>query len=156
PDGSEVDDFYVTTFSDAAMVFPVTKDGKILMVRQYKAGVDDIMVEFPAGLRENDEDPTLTAIRELREETGVVAEVENLEFMGRVALLSTKATIQVSRYFIRNVEITKNLILDKNEEIEVLSLEPKEVLEMIENGVIYAAESIALALQVKQRHPDIF
>ena len=55
----------------AAAVVPVTDDGKILMVRQYRNSVDRYTLEIPAGGLNSKDEPTIeAAARELEEETG--------------------------------------------------------------------------------------
>ncbi|MEY2470670.1 MAG: ADP-ribose pyrophosphatase [Actinomycetota bacterium] len=66
----------------AVSVVPYEADGTILLVRQYRAAIDDYLLEIPAGKRDvADEPPELTAHRELAEEVGRVA--------GRMELLGT-------------------------------------------------------------------
>lgn len=48
-------------------------DGKILLVRQLRAGVEQFTLEIPAGMVDPEEDPKTAAIRELNEETGMEA-----------------------------------------------------------------------------------
>ena len=55
----------------AAAVVPVTADGKLLMVRQYRNALDRYTLEIPAGGLNGPEEPTMeAAARELEEETG--------------------------------------------------------------------------------------
>ena len=62
----------------AAAVLPVTKDGKILMVRQYRNALDGFTLEIPAGKLDAPGEPKIDcAYRELEEETGFRS--ENLE-----------------------------------------------------------------------------
>ena len=63
----------------AAAVIPVTEEGKILMVRQYRNALDRFTLEIPAGKLDSPDEPTLDcAARELEEETGYRA--ESMEF----------------------------------------------------------------------------
>lgn len=65
----------------AVVVVPVTAEGRVLMVRQFRAAVGDELLEIPAGKRDVDgEDPEVTAQRELAEEVGRRA--------GRIELLA--------------------------------------------------------------------
>jgi ADP-ribose pyrophosphatase len=58
----------------AVSVVPVTDDGNVLLVRQYRAPIDALLLEIPAGKRDVDgEDPEVTAHRELVEEVGMRA-----------------------------------------------------------------------------------
>ena len=64
----------------AAAVVPVTADGKILMVRQYRNALDRYTLEIPAGALDEVGEPGIEcASRELEEETGYRS--ENLEWL---------------------------------------------------------------------------
>ena len=66
----------------AVCVIPITDEGEVICVRQYRYPVADVMLEIPAGkLDYKEEDPREAALRELREETG--ATCKNLTFMGK-------------------------------------------------------------------------
>ena len=59
----------------ASAVVPVDADGNVWLVRQFRACIDQVLLEIPAGkLDAKDEDRLLAAKRELREETGLTAE----------------------------------------------------------------------------------
>lgn len=70
PSGKVVDDYYHLTRADYVLIVAVAEDGKILLERQYRRGVDDFVYELPAGYIGKGEKPLDAAIRELREETG--------------------------------------------------------------------------------------
>lgn len=55
-------------------VAPLTEEGELLFVRQFRYPFGEVVLELPAGKLEKGEDPFRAGIRELREETGVVAE----------------------------------------------------------------------------------
>jgi ADP-ribose pyrophosphatase len=66
-------DFDLVRHPGAAAVVPVDKDGRVCLVRQYRHGVLDFLWEIPAGKLDPGEAPAVCAVRELAEETGVVA-----------------------------------------------------------------------------------
>ena len=69
PDGRK--NFYdLVRHFPAVVILPVTEDGQILFVSQYRLGADKELLELPAGLINDKEDPDPAAERELREETG--------------------------------------------------------------------------------------
>jgi ADP-ribose pyrophosphatase len=74
PNGHEIPDFYRVDMPDWAQVFAVTDDGRVAMIEQYKHGPGVVSLELPAGYLEPGEDPEVAARRELREETGLVAD----------------------------------------------------------------------------------
>ena len=81
PDGREAFREYCRHVG-AVCVVPITDEGEVICVRQYRYPVADVMLEIPAGkLDYKDEDPTSAALRELREETG--ATCKKLSYMGK-------------------------------------------------------------------------
>ena len=75
PDGQIKDEFYVLEYPDWVNIIAITTDGKMVLVEQYRHGLDDIFMELCAGCVEPGEDPLAAAKRELAEETG--SEVAN-------------------------------------------------------------------------------
>ena len=57
----------------AAAVVPVDATGRVCLVRQYRHGIEDFLWEIPAGKLDAGEPPESCAVRELAEETGIVA-----------------------------------------------------------------------------------
>ena len=70
PDGRVIPDFYTAKMGDYALVYAVTEEGAVLVLRQYKHGVGRVCLTFPGGYIAPGEDPALAAERELLEETG--------------------------------------------------------------------------------------
>jgi len=67
----ETHDFHVLELDDWVNVIPVTTDGRVVLVRQFRHGIRDLTLEVPAGLIDAaDASPAAAALRELREETG--------------------------------------------------------------------------------------
>lgn len=151
PNGKIVDDFTVTTLADVAMIVAVTKDGKLVMVRQFKPGFGDVITEFPAGrIEDSHKSLAETAHHELEEETGI--QVENLEYFGTIAGFVTKGTEKVHCYFAKDVEFNSYQKLDNNEDIEVVLLSPKELDVLIDSNQIQAALTIAAWRLAKNKY----
>ena len=53
-----------------AIICILKPSGRLILVRQYRPPADSMVIEFPAGLVNPGESPEVTAVRELREETG--------------------------------------------------------------------------------------
>ena len=70
PDGRIIEPFYIHRDPNFAVVVAVTKDQRLVLVRQYRHGAEKVLVELPAGAIEKEEDPQAAAARELLEETG--------------------------------------------------------------------------------------
>ncbi len=73
PGGREVDGYHRVTMPDYALIWPEMADGSVLVIRQYKHGVGEASLTFPAGTLGAEEDPLACAKRELLEETGCEA-----------------------------------------------------------------------------------
>jgi ADP-ribose pyrophosphatase len=69
PDGYELDWYYVDT-PPSVLTVPVTADGDLVMVRQYRHNLKRHALEFAAGIVNDGEDLAAAALRELAEETG--------------------------------------------------------------------------------------
>jgi 8-oxo-dGTP pyrophosphatase MutT (NUDIX family) len=81
PNGRQ-QDFVVLEMPAWVNVVPITDDGQVVLIRQYRHGVREVTLEIPGGVVESDESPETAAGRELREETGCVA--ERIRCLGRV------------------------------------------------------------------------
>ena len=70
PRTGEVHPFYQIRAEDWVNVVPVTRDGQVVMVRQYRHGCQEVTLEIPGGMVDPGETPAEAAARELLEETG--------------------------------------------------------------------------------------
>jgi 8-oxo-dGTP pyrophosphatase MutT (NUDIX family) len=70
-DGSdEQHTFYCLECPDWVNIIPVTTDKKVLLIEQYRHGIEEVTLEIPGGMVDGDEDAESAAVRELLEETG--------------------------------------------------------------------------------------
>lgn len=70
PDGGRTCTFYRIRSTDWVNVIPLTPEGEVVLIRQFRAGVGEETLEIPGGMVDPGEDPAAAALRELREETG--------------------------------------------------------------------------------------
>ncbi len=81
PGGAE-QDFVVLEAPDWVNVIPLTDEGQVVLIRQYRHGVQGNSLEIPGGMVDPGESPEAAALRELEEETGYVA--RNARLLGRM------------------------------------------------------------------------
>ncbi|WP_237717863.1 NUDIX hydrolase [Pontibacter sp. BAB1700] len=145
PNGHVMDDYFVSVRPDVVLTFPLTEDGHVLFVRQYKHAAADIFIELPGGVIDAHEtNPLEAAKRELLEETGYTT--DDLEPVLQVIDNPTKDTNKIYYYIARNVREVAAQDLDESEHIEVLKVPLQEVEQMIMSGQVNVAGSIALCL----------
>lgn len=74
PAGAGTHSFYVLLSADWVNVVPVTPEGKVVLIRQFRPGTCEVTIEVPGGVVDEGEEPAQAALRELEEETGYRAE----------------------------------------------------------------------------------
>lgn len=125
----------------AAAVLPVTKDGKILMVRQYRNALDRFTLEIPAGKVDAPEEPRIEcAYRELEEETGF--RTEKLEYLMTVNTTVAFCDEAIDIFIARDL-IPSKQNLDEDEVIEVEEWEVSDLLKLIYSGKMTDAKTVA-------------
>lgn len=143
PDGRTAEWDYIHHIGAAAVV-PVTADGKILMVRQYRNALDRATLELPAGkLDAAEEKGIVCAARELEEETGFRS--EHLEWLitlrTTVAFCNERIEIFVARDLIPSKQN-----LDEDESIDVEEYTLEELKEKIFAGEMEDSKTVAAIL----------
>jgi ADP-ribose pyrophosphatase len=71
---ADVDPYYALELPDYVSIVAQTTDGGLVLVKQFRPAVETVTLELPAGLVDPGDTPENTAIRELKEETGFIAE----------------------------------------------------------------------------------
>ncbi len=153
-DGQEMEPYYVFEFTDWVNVFPVTKEGKIILVRQYRYGLGVWSIEIPGGIMDPHEtNPEDTAKRELLEETGYsCSQIE------QVAIVATNPATQNNRlhcFLATGCELTHQQSFDDNEEIELLLVTMEELKEMLRRNEIIQSLHVSSILYALMRLEEI-
>ena len=124
-----------------AAVVPVTADGKILMVRQWRNALDRYTLELPAGARNFPEEPgEMCVARELEEETGYSC--EDIEWLVTIHSWASFTDEQVEIFVARNL-IPSKQNFDEEEAIELEAHTIEELKTMIFCGEIQDAKTVA-------------
>lgn len=142
PDGQIVPDYYVVEERDYGMVFALTDAHEVVLVRQYKHGIGQMMLELPAGyFDDGDPNPASAAMREFREETGYSATW--YEVIGSHVRHPTRNTNRGYLLVATGAHPATEQSLDPLEDIEVVLLPVADVFEKVRAGEIDAVGSVA-------------
>ena len=120
-------------------------DGKYLLTKQYRYAQGEEMIEFCAGKIEEGEDVKETILRESVEELGYT--VKNLKYSGFIAP-SCGYTTERIHLFQGEADLKVGTHFDEDENITTLYYSLEELEEMIRQGIIYDAKTIALVYRL--------
>ena len=136
-----VHEFHVVDVPMCVHVVPFTTDGRVILVEQFRPGVQKVSLEFPAGVMEDSEEPVAAALRELEEETGYRAARAELigSFDPDPAIQSNIISVIVAR----DCEPDGQPDQDDGEDVAVRVVGPDEVGDLIRSGRIRHAASIS-------------
>ncbi len=151
-----VDDYYFALLGNVAMVMAVTTDNKIVLVRQYKHGTGEILLELPGGMQHSHVTMEACALAELEEETGIQATAAQLISLGKIAGNPTKSNQITYGFIVKNAVFNSTQKFDANEDIELVTVTPKQLLQMIASGEVWVADTIAFIMKAYLLHPEIF
>lgn len=146
PDGATASREYII-HPGAVMIVPLLKDEsaqwQVVLERQFRYPVGQVMIEFPAGKRDPGEDLLLCAQRELREETGyVAAEWARAGVLHPVISYSTE---YIDIWFARGLTLGERQ-LDAGEFLDVFTATPEQLLLWCRDGLVTDAKTLTAAL----------
>jgi ADP-ribose pyrophosphatase len=141
PDGTVIADYYVRESAGFVVIFAVTNDERIVLVRQYRYGSDGIHLELPAGTLDAGEDPLDCAKRELLEETGYAG--THWESVGEYFAEPVRSNSKAYMFLTRGVRRIQAPQLDPTEVIDVEEATFDELRVMLKDGRIDAGHAVA-------------
>ncbi len=153
-DKNSIHNFYILDTADWVNILPITSDGKVVLIRQYRAGIDEILIEIPGGIMDNGEtDPIATARRELEEETGYVT--DNLEVLGMVYPNPSFMTNKCYFVLAKDVKPLGQTHFDPSEYIETFTIDLKLLPEYILSGKIRHSLTINAFAFLQLKYPQL-
>lgn len=133
----------------AVAMVPVTDDGKVVLVKQFRYACGRTVLELPAGkIDQGETDPAAVAARELKEETGYTA--ENIIFLGKVNTSVAYSEEVIYLYAMTGLTPGQQQ-LDEDEAVEVVEYPFEEIYRMAADGKLMDVKTIAALMMVKER-----
>lgn len=149
PSGHIKEEYYVLEYPTWVNMIGITEDNQILFVRQYRHGAQTIMVELPAGVVEEGEDPEVAARRELLEETGYA--FDDCEYVCELFANPATSGNLTYTYLLTSGKKVQEQELDDSEDIEVVLMDIEEAKQFLfDNKIGQALHSSALFYTFKK------
>ncbi len=126
--------FSILEAPDWINVIALTPDNEIVLVEQYRYGIEKPTLELPGGVCDEGENPKVTCIRELAEETGFSS--DEWIYLGNVSSNPAMQTNYTHTYIAKNCIKASDQKLDGNERINVHVLPLEHFLRLIRDGEI--------------------
>jgi ADP-ribose pyrophosphatase len=145
----------IVTHPGAVAIIPVNDKGEILLIRQWRRAVEQVLIEIPAGTLEPNEAIEACAQRELQEETGFRA--NSLSFLGTIHTCPGFCTEKIHLFLGFDLSYAP-LPGDDHEVIDQLPLSIDAIFEKIDSGHITDAKTIAAILYYlhwKKKHEEM-
>lgn len=150
PSGKIVDPYYVYEFATWVGALPITEDGKIIMVRQYRHALGETCIEIPGGCVDDTDKNIEDAIsREILEETGYC--FSSFEYLGRISPNPSTNSNLLHMFLAKGGKKTAEQKLDGNEEIEVMKLSAEELKQLLRENKIVQAMHVSCIFYALER-----
>ncbi len=133
--------FFVVENPDWVNVIAFTKDEKVVFIEQFRHGTEEVTLEIPGGMVDDNEEPIITAARELVEETGYTA----LEIipLGKSRPNPAIQNNWIHHFLALGCEMTQEVAFDEHESVTTKLIAYEQINELIEIGKI--THSLVLA-----------
>ncbi|MDR1413768.1 MAG: NUDIX hydrolase [Puniceicoccales bacterium] len=141
----KIGDFFMIDCNDWVQVVAEADDGRVVLVEQYRFGVENFSLEFPGGGMEPGEDPVEAAKRELEEETGFCG--ESAEVISKIYPNPAIQTNAMHVVLVKNCRRMRDTNFDEFEDLSTSLLTRRELLDAIATGKIYHCIAIAAVMK---------
>ena len=141
PRTGKIHEFQVLKSPDWVAIIPVTPNNELVMVKQYRHGIEQLSLEPPGGLVKDGQTPEQSAIEELEEETGYRAKAFHL--LGWMHPMPAILTNRFYVYLAEDATPTGILNPEETEEIETVLVPVSQIVDYIKTGKITCSVMIA-------------
>ena len=133
-DGKIIDPYFVVELPRTATALALTEEGKVLLVKQYRHPIGEVIYETPGGFIDEGEDVETGMKRELLEETGY--SFSKIEHLGSVAANPALLNNFTDLFLATGGRQTAGQQLDYNEEIEIVPVSMDELIDLLKRQEI--------------------
>lgn len=134
-EGKIIDPYYVYEFPTWVTALPMTENGEVLLIKQYRHGIQQTIIEIPGGCVDNTDPDLESAIRrEILEETGYA--FSSYDYLGKISPNPSTNDNWMHMFLAQGGKKVQEVALDHNEDIEVVLVSLEELQRMIMNNEI--------------------
>ncbi|HSK72812.1 MAG TPA: NUDIX hydrolase, partial [Pyrinomonadaceae bacterium] len=126
--------FFVIENPDWVNIIALTKDKQVVLIKQYRQGAEDFILEIPGGMIDENESPEATAKRELLEETGFLA--REMIFIGKTRPNPAIQNNTLFHFLAADCEKSAETSFDEHENIETKLVSLDEIENLIASGKV--------------------
>jgi ADP-ribose pyrophosphatase len=144
-------DFTYVEHPGAVGIVPVTKDGEVILIRQYRYTIDDWSIEVPAGGMHDADGASHEEVARKEIEQEIGATCGELQYLGCYYTMVGQSDQAYHIYLALDVVLTREQSTEETEQIEVTPVPAAEALAMSRDGRIKDGNA-ALALLLCESH----
>ncbi len=133
-------DYDLVRHPDSVTILPLDRDGGVWFVTQFRVGSGSILLELPAGVLDEGEDPLTAASREIREEIGMAA--GHLQLLGSYYLAPGYCS-ELNHVYLATDLVSSPLKMDEDEFLGVRKVHVDEIDTLVAGGGLQDSKSLA-------------
>ncbi len=134
PRNNQEASFYILESNDWVNVIPLTENEEVLLIRQFRFGIEEVTLEIPGGIVDSGFTPLEAGQKELLEETGYQS--NEWEYLGFVHPNPAFLNNRCHSFLARDIKKVAEMAPEESEEFEVLQVPHGEIKKLIREGII--------------------
>ncbi len=149
PDGRIVPAYFVVELPVSVCALAITEQGEVILVKQYRHPVADVLTELPGGFIDEREDPQIAIGRELLEETGY--SFNQFDYVGKVAANPGLINSYTHLFLARGGKKISTQSLDDHEQIDIQLVPLEDVRAMLHRNEFAQALHVSCLMYAFQK-----